>query len=481
MSWKRLGAIFWLTAAVAVLSPSAALAGGTNVTVTITGAGNVKETTPAAKLDCSSTGGTVDCGEIYWESNWFVKFVATPADAHWEFAGWDEGGSGELDCAVLDDTCSWTSGVCFFCAFHVKLGAKFARVDYDQDGYYQPADCNDDVNSIHPNALDVVGDGIDQDCLNGDAQDPDEDNDGFNKDGYGGPVDCSDTDPNVHPGAIEVPENGKDDDCTGGDAIDPDRDGDGFVRAEFGSPADCDDTDADVHPGATDVPENGVDEDCKGGDAIDPDHDDDGFNRPGLGGPPDCDDDNRAIHPGALDVADNAVDEDCDGADAHDTDRDRDGFHTPYDCDDGDPAIHPTASERRGNAIDENCDGRAEPWPQIVSTLLHAERVGGGRTRFTLLAVKAVPAGAKVTITCKKKGCPWTRRSRGAPSGAAEMKLTRLFRGSRLKPGATVKVTISHPEMSAKIIRLTIRRKRLPLVTTSCRAPGATATACQPV
>jgi hypothetical protein len=86
-----------------------------------------------------------------------------------------------------------------------------------------------------------------------------------------------------------------------------------------------------------------------------------------------------------------------------------------------------------------------------------------------------------VTITCKKKGCPWTRRSRGAPSGAAEMKLTRLFRGARLKPGATVKVTISHPEMSAKIIRLTIRRKRLPLVTTSCRAPGATATACQPV
>jgi uncharacterized protein (TIGR02145 family) len=36
--------------------------------------------------------------------------------------------------------------------------------DTDQDGYFSPVDCNDVDATIHPNAIEVCGDGIDQDC-----------------------------------------------------------------------------------------------------------------------------------------------------------------------------------------------------------------------------------------------------------------------------------------------------------------------------
>ena len=78
-------------------------------------------------------------------------------------------------------------------------------------------------------------------------------------DGVRHPVDCDDTNPNIHPGAVDVPENGIDEDCSGVDAVDLDRDGDGSPR-----PQDCDDTVAAVHPGATEVIGNAVDENCDG-------------------------------------------------------------------------------------------------------------------------------------------------------------------------------------------------------------------------
>jgi hypothetical protein len=78
-------------------------------------------------------------------------------------------------------------------------------------------------------------------------------------DGVRHPVDCDDTNPNIHPGAVDVPDNGIDEDCSGLDAVDLDRDGDGSPR-----PQDCDDTVAAVHPGATEEIGNTVDENCDG-------------------------------------------------------------------------------------------------------------------------------------------------------------------------------------------------------------------------
>lgn len=74
-------------------------------------------------------------------------------------------------------------------------------------------DCNDADAGINPGAVDICGDGIDQDCDGSDAVCVD-DNDG---DGYPVDVDCNDNDASIHPGAIEIPDDGIDQDCDGVD------------------------------------------------------------------------------------------------------------------------------------------------------------------------------------------------------------------------------------------------------------------------
>jgi hypothetical protein len=76
-------------------------------------------------------------------------------------------------------------------------------------------------------------------------------------DGVRRPADCDDTNPAIHPGAVDIPDDGIDQDCSGTDATNLDRDGDGFPR-----PQDCNDTNAAIHPGAKEIAGNGVDENC---------------------------------------------------------------------------------------------------------------------------------------------------------------------------------------------------------------------------
>jgi hypothetical protein len=185
-----------------------ALAGGTDVGVTVLGVGQV--TNNRNDQTCVSTGSRQDCDARYYDSGWDVTFTATPTDGRWRLANWHDDGPDGIGCNTTNPSCSFTSGHCVFCAYHDHITATFVARDDDGDGSNALVDCNDHNPSIHPGAYDVPHDGIDQNCDGHDNLDAD--NDGYNSDP--GP-DCNDYNAAVHPGAPEVAGDGIDENCDG--------------------------------------------------------------------------------------------------------------------------------------------------------------------------------------------------------------------------------------------------------------------------
>ncbi len=91
-----------------------------------------------------------------------------------------------------------------------------SSTDDDGDGYTEDqGDCDDGDATVHPNAAEICGDGVDRDC-SGDADDgsQDFDSDGFIDAACTGGVDCDDGDAAINPDALDDCD-GMDDDCDG--------------------------------------------------------------------------------------------------------------------------------------------------------------------------------------------------------------------------------------------------------------------------
>jgi len=288
-------------------------------------------------------------------------------------------------------------------------------------------DCDDTDPEIHPYADEVCGDGVDQDCDGADYEgEPwfaDGDVDGWGGESAGeacdqptGTVgvsgDCDDGRADVHPDAEEICGDGLDNDCVGGDDAGPtwypDDDGDSYASLAYedamqacerpegwlsGGRDDCDDTDPDVNPGVLEVCGDGVDNDCDGssdmGDAWFADSDGDGWgdidtsvtacSAPSgfVANDEDCLDTDATVSPDGVEVCGDGLDNDCnDGDDVGDTwyaDGDGDGFggstfstvscDAPSgfvdnldDCDDLDAEVSPDAVEVCGDGVDNDCD-----------------------------------------------------------------------------------------------------------------------------
>ena len=195
-------------------------------------------------------------------------------------------------------------------------------------------------------------------------------------------IDCNDRNADIYPGAMEICGDGRDQDCDGKDTAcqpvpaDVDDDGDGYSENQ----GDCSDRNANIFPGAVEICDS-LDNDCDG--SVDEgnvcqtctDADKDGYYKEnGCGGTQDCNDNDLSINPGAAEICGDSVDNDCDGLiDCDDpdcdaecipcTDADGDGFFAEdncgslVDCDDNDASINPNADEICGDSIDQNCDG----------------------------------------------------------------------------------------------------------------------------
>jgi len=194
----------------------------------------------------------------------------------------------------------------------------------------------------------------------------------------------------------------------------------------------------------------------------------------------DCDDHNPAVHPGAADIPGDGIDQDCDGADARPAvvpllvglDADGDGSLAPADCDDHAASIHPGAKDTPRDGIDQDCSGADAQYARVSSPVTYDFHENDGGTRVRSLRVTRVPAGGIVDVRCAGPGCPFKTRRPGTRRGSAELR--GLFAGHRLRRGAVVEVTITAPEMIAKVVRFTIRSgQKLPVAQVLCRAPGA--------
>jgi hypothetical protein len=206
--------------------------------------------------------------------------------------------------------------------------------------------------------------------------------------------------------------------------------------------------------------------DCEGG--FDGDKD-------GVEASADCNDANPAIRPGAAEVFGNGIDEDCNGRDDVNLDADGDGIPFPLDCDDTNRAIRPGALEVRGNLIDENCDRRVSPWVAVAAAVTNQWALDGSRTRLRSLVVRLAPRGARLTLTCRGRSCPFkgTKR-RTVPRDLAAVSFSSLFRRARLRAGTRITLTITAPETISRIYTYRAANGALPDPKLECRAPGQT-------
>ena len=270
-------------------------------------------------------------------------------------------------------------------------------VDKDADGYGVgkgcpgPQDCKDDKFTIHPGAKETCGDGADNDCdgVTDDGCPGSKDNDG---DGHsvGGGVssqpDCNDNDAKINPDAKEICGDQIDNDCDftvddGCPGVNcQDSDGDGWGVGTACKISDCNDGDASIYPYAAEVCKdnkdnncNGtIDEKCAGVLCTDEDNDTFGIGAHCCNDPQskakcvkDCNDKDGGTHPWAAEICADSKDNNCNGSvDEGCTlceDKDSDGYGigpkcSNWDCDEADPLTYPGAPEVC-NSKDDNCDG----------------------------------------------------------------------------------------------------------------------------
>jgi hypothetical protein len=110
------------------------------------------------------------------------------------------------------------------------------------------------------------------------------------------------------------------------------------------------------------------------------------------------------------------------------------------------------------------------PLARVNAPVSSAFNVYARYTTVRTLVVRRVPAGGRVTVRCRGRGCPFGRRRVAVRRGSAT--LTALFHRRRLRPGAVIEIRITVPNAVGKFVRFRMRDRRLPASAALCLPPG---------
>ncbi len=117
--------------------------------------------------------------------------------------------------------------------------------------------------------------------------------------------------------------------------------------------------------------------------------------------------------------------------------------------------------------------GRTTPLMQPFPVVRIAGSDDAAGVKLRLLRVQQMPAGARVTVRCKGRGCPFRSATHVAVSterGVAPIEIRRFERS--LPAGVTLEVLVSKPGEIGKYTRFRIRRAKLPERVDMCLGPA---------
>jgi hypothetical protein len=144
----------------------------------------------------------------------------------------------------------------------------------------------------------------------------------------------------------------------------------------------------------------------------------------------------------------------------------------------GDDRTPPRDEPRTGGEpprTDDRTPGKpARPFaPRFTHDWVYAGRV----TRFTSLAITALPKTAKVTVSCKGAGCKG--KTRALKHSGGKLNVLKALKRLKLDAGAKLQVTVRGAGGEKALVKFVIRKGARPAVSYRCAKAGGKLGACR--